>query len=180
MRVSAMVARAVALGLAALAGGGAAAVEASGTRAAGERLGVAIERALKAEGPFFTAEERAVVERKCGYAAGSWDGFEINIRDGALVCRDGRRVDDAEMRALLAVAEPRIEARVGAAMEREDVRGAIAAVAEEAGREAERAVAASRAGVEASLEAGEATRRAMAETRRAMREGRRAERRGGR
>lgn len=145
---------AASLGVAAmLATGGAAAADRGPAADAGDRLGAAIERAIKAEGPFFTAEERALVEAKCGYPVGSWDGFEANIRNGAFVCRDGRRVDDAEMRAMLARAEPRIERRVEAAMEREDVQGAIAAVAAEAEREALKAV-------EASLAASAAARRA--------------------
>ena len=140
--------------------GVAAAGERSKGEAAGDRLGATIERAIKGEGPFFTAEERRVVEAKCGYAPGSWDGYEANVTNGAFVCRDGKRVDDAEMRALLAVAEPRIERRVKAAVENPEVKAAIAAVAEEAEREALKAVAASRQAAEAAKRAIEASRRA--------------------
>jgi hypothetical protein len=71
-----------------------------------------------------------VIERKCGYAPGAWDGFEANLSDGSFTCRDGRRVDDPEMRAVLRAAAPRIEARVEAVMARADVAAAIARVAE--------------------------------------------------
>jgi hypothetical protein len=154
------------------AAGGAA--EAREPGAAGERLGAVIEQAIKGEGPFFTAEERAVIERKCGYAPGSFDGFEANMSDGAFRCRDGRRVDDAEMRALLAVAQPRIERRVEAAMERADVKGAIEAVAREAEAEALRAVDAAGIAETAAARAAEEVGRAMEESRRAIEESRRA------
>ena len=129
----ALVASAVALGSGAA---GAEARPAGGAREAGDRLGARIEAALKADGPFFTPEEQAVIARKCGYPAGSWDGFEVNVSNGVLTCRGGKRVDDAEMRALLAVAEPRIERRVETVMESAEVQSAIRAVSEEAEREA--------------------------------------------
>lgn len=113
---------------------------------AGERLGAMVQDALREGGPFFTPEERAVIERKCGYAPGSWDGFEINVSNGVLQCRDGRRVDDPEVRAIMASARPRIEARVEAVMERAEIAEAIGAVAREATDKAMRALADRRAG----------------------------------
>ena len=106
----------------------------------GDRLGATIERQLRAEGPFFTPGERAVIERACGYAPGAWDGFEVNISGGVLTCTDGRRADSAEVRAVLAAAEPRIEARVARVMAAPEVAAAIARVAEQASAEALRAV----------------------------------------
>ena len=147
--------------------GSASAGERSKAEAAGDRLGATIERAIKGEGPFFTAEERRVIEAKCGYAPGSWDGYEANVTNRVFVCRDGKRVDDAEMRALLAAAEPRIEKRVKAAMENPEIRRAIAAVAEEAEREALKAVDAAKIAHEAAREAEAAAREAAAEARRA-------------
>jgi hypothetical protein len=145
--------------------GGAAAERPAGadsdSDAPGDRLGAAIERAIKGEGPFFTPEERALVEARCGYAPGSWDGFEANTRNGTFVCRDGRRIDDAEMRAMLAVAGPRIERRVRAAMQREDVQGAIRAVAEQAQRQALQAVDQAKVARIAAREATAEARRAM-------------------
>ncbi len=142
-------------------------------RDAGDRLGERIEAAIKADGPFFTAEERAVIERKCGYPAGSFDGFEVNINNGALTCRDGKRVDDAEMRALLAAAEPRIERRVEAVMESAEVQGAIRAVAEEAERHALAAIDHAKIARHAAREAEKAARQAEVELRRSAREARR-------
>ena len=153
--------------------GGASAEEPAAAKAAGDRLGAAIERAIKGEGPFFTPEERALVEAKCGYARGSWDGFEANTRNGGFVCRDGRRIDDAEMRAMLAVAQPRIERRVRAAMQREDVQGAIRAVAEQAQRQALQAVDQAKIARLAAREAEAAARAAAREAERASDDGRR-------
>lgn len=141
-----------------------------GAEAAGDRLGERIETAIKADGPFFTAEERAVIERKCGYPAGSFDGFEVNIQNGVLTCRGGRRVDDAEMRALMAVAEPRIEARVESVMNSAEVKGAIRAVAREAEREALAAIDQAALARHASREAEKAAKEASRAVERAMRE----------
>ena len=91
-----------------------------------------IQAALRADGPFFTPAERAVIERKCGYRRGEWDGFDSNMMNGQFHCTNGRVVDDPEMRALLRVASPRISARVHAAMSRPDIREAISRVAREA------------------------------------------------
>lgn len=107
---------------------------------AGDRLGAMIEQRLRAEGPFFTPEERAVIERACGYAPGAWDGFEVSISDDELTCTNGRRAGGAEVRAVLRAAEPRIEARVERVMASPEVTAAIARVAEEASAEAVRAV----------------------------------------
>jgi len=157
----------------ALTGGASAERPGLAAEAAGDRLGAAIERAIKGEGPFFTPEERALVEAKCGYARGSWDGFEANTRNGGFVCRDGRRIDDAEMRAMLAVAQPRIERRVRAAMQREDVQGAIRAVAEQAQRQALQAVDQAKIARLAAREAEAAARAAAREAERASDDGRR-------
>jgi hypothetical protein len=107
-----------------------------------ESLSRAINRELRAGGPWFTADERALVERKCGYAPGQYDGFEANISNGVFHCRNGRRVDDAEMRAMLRVASPRISARVRTVMASRAVRDAIDRVARNA---TERALAQVRA-----------------------------------
>ena len=103
---------------------------------AGERLGETINRALRADGPFFTAEERAVIERKCGYAPGEWDGFEASMIGKVFYCENGRRLDDPEIRAVMAAAAPRIERRVKTVMARADVRAEIDRVAQEAETEA--------------------------------------------
>lgn len=119
---------------------------------AGERLGEAIERGLRAEGPFFTEAERAVIERACGYAPGQWDGFDVNMDDDALICADGRRADGAELRAVLRAAGPRIEARVARMMASPEVAGAIARIAEQAAAEATRGIELAMAGLEDGLD----------------------------
>lgn len=100
------------------------------------RLDHAIEQALHEGDSFVTADERATIERKCGYSAGSWDGFEASFSNGVFRCTNGRRVHDAEMRALMARGEPRIERRVETVMARPEVRAAIERVASEASAEA--------------------------------------------
>ena len=94
-----------------------------------EALSRTINRELRAGGSWFTAEERALVERKCGYAPGQWDGFEVNISNNVLTCSNGRRVDDPEVRAMLRAASPRISARVREVMARPAVHAAIDRVA---------------------------------------------------
>ena len=105
-----------------------------------ESLNRIINRELRADGPFFTAPERALIERKCGYAPGQWDGFDVNISNGVFSCRDGRRVDDPELRAMLHAAQPRISQRVREVMARPAVTAAISRVAHEATERALREV----------------------------------------
>jgi regulator of protease activity HflC (stomatin/prohibitin superfamily) len=155
------------LGLGAVAlGGGAGAASADPSRGAEDRLGERIEAAIKADGPFFSGAERAVIERKCGYPAGSFDGFEVNIRDGVLTCKDGRGVDDAEMRGLLAVAEPRISRRVERVMQSAEVQSALREVAHKAEQAALAAIDGAAIAREAAAAAREAMREAQAEGRR--------------
>jgi hypothetical protein len=110
-----------------------------------EELSALINRELRSGGSWFTLEERRVIERKCGYAPGEWDGFEANLSRGTFTCRNGRVVrDDAEMTALLSAAEPRIRARVDRVMRSVGVRAAISLVASAAAAEAMREVEARR------------------------------------
>ena len=92
-------------------------------------LNQAIHKAMDAEGPFLTPEEQALIERKCGYARGSSDGKSLTMSNGVLHCSNGRKVDDPEVRAMMAVVGPRIEKRVKAMMERPEIKEAIAMVA---------------------------------------------------
>lgn len=133
--------KALGLGVAALLAGtlGLAALSAPASadpRAGEEALDSAIERQLRADGPFFTAEERAVIERACDYAPGEWDSFGVNMQGGALICANGRRVDSPEVRRVIRQAAPRIEARVRRVMESAEVTAAIARISEEATAEA--------------------------------------------
>ena len=81
-----------------------------------------------------------MIERKCGYAPGSWDGFDLQFSGGVLVCSNGRRVEDPEIRAMISAAEPRIASRVDAVMHRPEIAAAIEAVAREAQVQALQAV----------------------------------------
>jgi hypothetical protein len=89
------------------------------------RLEAALVEALRAGGPFFTAEERALVEQACAYPAGSWNGYEFSMTDGVLHCTNGLDVDTPEIRAMMEVAAPRIGRRVAAAMAQPRVRAAL-------------------------------------------------------
>ena len=100
------------------------------------RLEQLIHEGLREGGPFFEADERAMIERKCGYAPGSWDGFDANISNGVFHCSNGRRLDDGETRAMIARAAPRIERRVDGVMRRPEIRAAISRIAEQAAAEA--------------------------------------------
>lgn len=100
------------------------------------RLQSAIDRAIHADGPFFLASERAMIERKCGYAADEWDGENVSFNDGVLICSNGRRVADPEVRAMMRLAGERISRRVNDAMNSPEIRSAIAAVSDEAVRRA--------------------------------------------
>ncbi len=104
------------------------------------RLNQAIHKAIDEEGPFLTADEQALIERKCGYAPGSSDGRNLTLSDGVLHCSNGRKVDDPEVRAMIAVVSPRIEKRVRAIMDRPEIRDAISGAAAEAAAEALRDV----------------------------------------
>lgn len=96
----------------------------------GNRLGRTIERAMEADGPWLLPAEQALIQRKCGYAPGSRDGESITMNDGVLICANGRRVDDPEVRAMMEVAGPRISRRVKAVMDSPGVRNAISAIAD--------------------------------------------------
>jgi hypothetical protein len=100
-----------------------------------------VQQHLRAGGSWFTAEERTVIERACGYAPGEWDGYELNLSERVLICENGRRVADPEVRRVMRAAAPRISRRVNAVMARDDVRAAINRVAAEASARAMRALA---------------------------------------
>lgn len=105
-----------------------------------EGLGDLIDQRLRAGGSFFTAEERAVIERACGYAPGEWDGFQLNMNNRVLRCTNGRRVDTPEVRRVLRAAEPRIEARVEQVMASAEVQQTIGRISERATARAMREV----------------------------------------
>jgi hypothetical protein len=67
------------------------------------------------KGAVFTDSERALITARCGYGS-DWNGRSIRFEDGALVCSDGTRVDDPEVRAMTARAGERIRGRVREAL----------------------------------------------------------------
>ena len=175
-----------ALAAAAASGGGAASAAPAGREAhrdgradeAGRRIERIVDAGIRGGGPFFTAEERAVIERACGYDAGSFDGFSANMRNRTFVCSNGRTVDTPEIRAVMAAAGPRIEERVRRTIGSAEFREAVDAVARDATAEAMRAVresgVAERAAREAQAEVARASRHwsavTQAELRRALAE----------
>jgi hypothetical protein len=90
-----------------------------------------VNQALRADGPFYTPEEQAVINRKCGYAPGEWAGFEMADMGDAYQCTNGKRLNDPEIQALMRVAQPRIQRRVSAVMARPEIKAALAQVAED-------------------------------------------------
>jgi hypothetical protein len=165
------VATAAAVGVAvalAAAAGPVAAHQAEGARgadAAGDRLGDTIERAIREDGPFFTPDEQAVIERACGYPAGSFDGFSVSMSERELRCSNGRRVSSPEVLAVMDSARPRIEARVDRVMNSPGVRRAIDAVSSEATAEALRGIDRAVIARETAAEAAAQARVAVAEVR---------------
>jgi hypothetical protein len=103
---------------------------------AGDRLGAMISAAIRSGGPFFDAADRAVIERKCGYDAGSWDGIELSMTGDVFRCTNGRQLDDPEVRAIVHRAEPLIEKRVSAVMARPEIAAEIDKIADEAASKA--------------------------------------------
>jgi len=103
-------------------------------------LGQLINQRLREGGPFFTGPEQAVINRACGYVPGEWDGFELNMNDDVLVCTNGRRVTDRQVRRVVRQAAPRISGRVERVMASAEVRQRIDRIAEEATQRAMREV----------------------------------------
>ena len=109
-----------------------AAIQPAAAEGSGTRLGDLVRERLRAGGPLFTPDERAVIERKCGYAAGEWDGIEFQNIEGDFRCSNGRELDDAEVRAIMVRARPRIQRRVREVMASPEIEAAIDDVADEA------------------------------------------------
>lgn len=62
--------------------------------------------------PLLLPDEIALIERRCGDAPDTEGGESIILSDGILICGDGRRIDDPEVRAMVAVLSPRISSRL--------------------------------------------------------------------
>lgn len=102
------------------------------SRTAEARLDELIERAIEEGQPFFTPEERAVIERACGYGPGTWNEFQVNMVGEVFHCTNGRRVSSPAVRAIMAAAEPKIDAHIDRVMERPEIAAAIERTAHEA------------------------------------------------
>jgi hypothetical protein len=86
-------------------------------RSAGET----VREALREQGPIVTEEERAYFRAKCGD-----DGsLSLSSREGAVVCKDGREIDDPEARAMLSRILARANDHVARALGRREVAEAI-------------------------------------------------------
>ncbi len=102
------------------------------TSAAEERLDQLVDRAVGDGSAFFTFGDRAVIERACGYAPGTWDGSGVNMIGDVFHCMNGRRVSSPEVRAAVAAASRRIKAHVDAVMKRPEIVAALRQVEREA------------------------------------------------
>jgi hypothetical protein len=97
------------------------AAAARGSRAAEAKLDHVIDAAIDGH-QFFTAKERAVIERACGYAPGTWSGLQVNMIGDVFYCINGRRVSSPEVREVMAAASPRIDEYIDSlVMRRPDV-----------------------------------------------------------
>lgn len=114
-----------------------------------------VAEAAGPEGPMITDAERATIRARCG---GGEDGDSITSRDGVLICKNGRRIDDPEVRAIVARAGERATAHVAAVMGRPEVAAAIRGGALDAAR-----VSLARVDVEALRAAAMASSLAVAE-----------------
>lgn len=98
-------------------------------RDAEARLDKLVDRAIDEGQPFFTPAQRAVIERACGYAAGSWDGFQVNMVGNVFHCTNGRRVSSPDVRAVMAAASPKIDAHIDRALDRPEIVAAMERIA---------------------------------------------------
>jgi hypothetical protein len=106
--------------------------------------GAAIRRAMAAQGPIVSAQDRATIRVKCGLTTDEEAERDINFRDGALSCPDGRVVRDAETAALGERIGARASAHARAALSDPAVVAAIDAYADRKSREAIRRLRESR------------------------------------
>lgn len=84
-----------------------------------------------------TDAERATIRAKCGGGEG---GDSITSRDGILICKNGRRIDDPEVRAIVTRVGDRAAAHVASVMAKPEVRQALSGEALRAARAALRDV----------------------------------------
>ena len=110
-----------------------AAAPASARETAEQRLSTAVEREMAAQGPIVTAEDRALIARKCGYAANETRNDNINIGNDMMHCANGKRIPmDTELRAMSKRVSDRANRHVERAMKSASVALATAEVTREA------------------------------------------------
>src|SRR3546814_892621 len=101
-------------------------------------LGEVVVEAMERDGALITAAEEATIREKCGDTSDG-QGISLRGRDGALVCENGKVVDDPEARAIVSRVTERARTRVETVMNDPEV---VAAMNGEAVAAAEAAVAA--------------------------------------
>jgi len=110
-----------------------AAAPGSARETAQERLSTAVESEMAAQGPIVTAEDKALIARKCGYGANETKSDNININNDTLHCANGKRIPmDGELRAMSNRISERANRHVERAMKSAKVALATAEVAQEA------------------------------------------------
>ena len=75
-----------------------------------------VRSTVESRGSIFTDSERATIAARCGYGA-EWNGRNVVMNDGVLICSDGRRVDDPEVRAITTRVSERVTLRVREALD---------------------------------------------------------------
>jgi len=114
-----------------------AAAPGSARETAETRLSNAVEREMAAQGPIVTAEDRALIARKCGYGANETRNDNVNIGNDMMHCANGKRVPmDSELRAMSKRVSDRANRHVERAMNSASVALATAEIAHEASERA--------------------------------------------
>jgi hypothetical protein len=110
-----------------------AAAPGSARETAEKRLSAAVESEMAAQGPIVTAENKALIARKCGYGANEARSDNVNIGNDTLHCANGKRIPmDGELRAMSSRISKRANRHVELAMKSASVALATAEVAQEA------------------------------------------------
>ncbi len=114
-----------------------AALPGSANETAEKRLSTAVEREMAAQGPIITAEDRALIARKCGYSAADAKNENINITNDMLHCANGKRIPmDSELRAMSNRISDRANRHVDRALKSASVARATAEIARQASERA--------------------------------------------
>lgn len=110
-----------------------AAIPGSARETAEARLNTAVEREMAAQGPIVTADDRALIARKCGYGANEARNNNLNIGNDMMHCANGKRVPmDSELRAMSKRVSDRANRHVDRALKSASVALAMAEVTHEA------------------------------------------------